>query len=42
MTGAGQIKHEPEELLFVDDIIACFEAFFVGHDFPQEIYWHDI
>ncbi|WP_136444012.1 hypothetical protein [Pacificoceanicola onchidii] len=37
--GAGHIEHQPDEGLFIDDVIACFRAFFKGWDFPSEIGW---
>jgi len=40
--GAGHIQHQPDETLFIDDVIACFAAFFDGRDFPSEVFWREI
>ncbi|MGB1214405.1 MAG: hypothetical protein ACPG4X_13670 [Pikeienuella sp.] len=37
--GAGKINVEPEEFLFIDDVVGAFEAFFHGHRFATDLLW---
>ncbi len=40
--GAGQLNMEPDEILFIDDVIPVFEAFFNSEPLPSNIYWRDM
>lgn len=39
MCGAGHIKMMPDEILFIDDVIPVFEAFYLGTAFPEVVLW---
>ncbi len=31
----------PDEILFIDDVIAVFEAFYLGEEFPRNVLWRE-
>lgn len=37
--GAGSLLLEPDEFLFIDDVISIFLSFFQSRDFPEHIFW---
>lgn len=39
--GAGMLKVQPEEILFAEDAVAAFRAFFTGGNYPENILWRD-
>ncbi|MEL6101357.1 MAG: hypothetical protein AAFR71_16380 [Pseudomonadota bacterium] len=40
--GAGHIKMMPDEILFIDDVIPVFEAFYMGASFPEVVLWREV
>jgi hypothetical protein len=42
MFGGGNLTIWPDEVLFIDDVVAVFRAFFDGEALPKEIKWRDI
>lgn len=42
MFGGGHMTMEPNEVLFIEDVILVFKAFFNHKPFPEEILWRDI
>ncbi|WP_308719054.1 hypothetical protein [Komagataeibacter xylinus] len=42
MFGAGQVKIQPDEILFIDDVVAAFKAFFEKTPFPLNIKWREM
>ncbi|WP_241694459.1 hypothetical protein [Komagataeibacter melomenusus] len=42
MCGAGNITMQPDEILFIDDVVSAFRAFFEQTSFPSNIKWRDM
>ncbi len=42
MFGGGHMKMEPDEILFINDVVQVFEAFFYSKDLPKNILWRDM
>ncbi|WP_082267132.1 MULTISPECIES: hypothetical protein [Komagataeibacter] len=42
MFGAGKVKMQPDEILFIDDVVSAFRAFFENLPFPSTIKWRDM
>ncbi len=42
MFGGGHMQMEPDEVLFIDDVICVFKAFFDGEYLPSYIGWRDM
>lgn len=42
MFGGGHMTMEPDEVLFIDDVIAVFRAFFESAPLPDEVKWRDM
>ena len=40
--GAGTIIVQPDEVLWIDDVIAVFEQFMSGEDFPAAVSWREM
>lgn len=40
--GGGSVTMMPDEILFIDDVIVAFLAFFEGSSLPGEICWRDM
>lgn len=40
--GGGKIIMEPNEILFIEDVIEVFKSFFYKKPFPKNIYWKKI
>lgn len=39
MFGSGRLEVEPDELLFIDDVIALFRAFWDDTPYPETVTW---
>jgi hypothetical protein len=42
MFGGGMLQLEYDEVLFIDDVIVAFRAFFNSEPFPDEMKWRDV
>lgn len=42
MFGGGHMNMEPDEMLFIDDVIAAFKAFFNAESLPENLLWRDM
>ncbi len=42
MFGGGHMTMEPDEVLFIEDVVAVFRAFFESKPFPKDIKWRDM
>lgn len=40
--GGGQLQMQPDEVLFIDDVIAVFQAFYESGELPSHIKWRDM
>ncbi|WP_122521467.1 hypothetical protein [Pannonibacter phragmitetus] len=40
--GGGKLEAEPEELLFIEDVILIFKAFWEGSTGPETVAWRDM
>lgn len=40
--GAGTLLLQPDEVLWVDDVVAVFAQFLGGEDFPDAVGWRDM
>ncbi|ROT97424.1 hypothetical protein EB810_06060 [Altererythrobacter sp. FM1] len=40
--GGGHMKMEPDEVLFIDDVVTAFRSFFDGVAFPENLRWRDM
>lgn len=41
MFGGGHMQMAPEEILFADDVVAAFRAFFEGGEVPGALLWRE-
>ena len=42
MFGGGHMQMEPDEILFVDDVVEAFRSFFKSEDFPGSLLWRSM
>lgn len=42
MFGGGHMAMEPDEILFIEDVVTIFKAFFESKSFPRDIKWRDM
>ncbi|MHA3916184.1 hypothetical protein [Halovulum sp. GXIMD14793] len=42
MFGGGHMTMQPDEVLFIDDVVEVFRAFFEGNALPDRIQWRDM
>ena len=42
MFGGGHLQLEYDEILFIDDVVVAFRAFFSSEPFPSEMKWRDV
>lgn len=40
--GGGKLEVEPEEILFIEDVVLIFKAFWAGSADPEIIVWRDM
>lgn len=42
MFGGGHMKMQPDEILFIDDVVEAFKSFYEKKPLPVEIKWRDM
>lgn len=42
MFGGGQMEMQPDEILFIDDVIPLYRSFFEAKSWPEGIMWRDM
>jgi hypothetical protein len=42
MFGGGRLEVDPGEILFIDDVVCAFKAFFLHQAFPDKIKWRNM
>ena len=42
MFGGGQLQMDPDEVLFIDDVVEVFRAFFNAEKLSDHVMWRDM